>query len=91
MSTQDEQMNLVRQSLLNSLFAPYHQLMGVLKSLPLEPMIPLFQKACLDIDTGITLIKELINSNPLKLNEPAPIPPLLEDISDIKEEEDVAA
>lgn len=67
-----EQLALVKQALLEHVFKLYHELVGNLRKLPIQQALPLLQKAYMDIDTGMVLVKEIVNSAPLVFPRPKP-------------------
>lgn len=67
---QDEQLKFLRNSLIKSTFESYHNLINVIKKLPIPQMLPGLQKALLDIDTGMLWIKEILNTAPLMFAPP---------------------
>jgi hypothetical protein len=78
MSNQQEQM--IRNSLWNSVFADYSKLIQTIKTLPYDQNIPGFQKSLSFIDDGIVWAKEVIMSSPvlLKSQEQQPQPEVQE-------------
>jgi hypothetical protein len=65
MSTQEEQMGVMRNALIQALFTEYNKMAVLIKNLPLDKATPVFQKALLDIDTGVLWIRETILTAPL--------------------------
>lgn len=57
-----EQIQLVRESLIQSIFKDYHELIGKLKKLPIQHALPLVTKAYLDIDCAMLVFKEILSS-----------------------------
>jgi hypothetical protein len=76
-----EQQVIVKQSLLNNAFAQYHELIKILKALPITQETNTMQHAYLSIDTGMLWIKELIMTSPIIMTEqpPAPVAPVAVD------------
>lgn len=66
----EDQLKAVRNALISSVFEKYHQLMDIIKMLPLSPELPALHKAYLDIDTGLVWIKEMLSSSPLVFPQP---------------------
>lgn len=66
-SLQQEQVNMIRASLLQHVFEKYHILIKELKKLPIPQQIPGFHHAYLQIDGAMLWIKEIINTAPLML------------------------
>ena len=60
-----EQNNLIRQSLLNSVFTLYTELTKTIKTLPFDPNTPGLLKVVSFIDDGIVWAKEVILNSPL--------------------------
>lgn len=60
-----------RKELLEQVFKHYHEFIYKLRQLPIQQGLPIVQKAYMDIDTGIVLIKEILNNTPLKISQPA--------------------
>jgi hypothetical protein len=60
-----EHIDLIRNTLLTSVFQHYHAFVNCLKQLPILQQLPLLQKAYMDIDTGIILVKEILMTSPL--------------------------
>lgn len=58
--TQEQQMQMLRASLLNTVFNKYHELITMIRTLPLAPTNGLTQ-GMISIDTGMLWIKEMIN------------------------------
>lgn len=63
----DQQVALIRNSLINSAFAKYHELIALLKSLPIHQQVPGMQRAYMDIDSGMLWIKEILSTAPIIL------------------------
>lgn len=66
-SLQQEQVNMIRSSLLQHVFEKYHVLIGALQKLPIPQQIPGMQHAYLQIDGAMLWVKEVINTAPLML------------------------
>lgn len=81
----DEQVQLLRSSLIQMAFAKYQELIGILKKLPIHQQIPGMIQAYLFIDSGMLWVKEILNTSPLMFTTAQP--PLNED----KKEEEKAA
>lgn len=67
---QQAQLNVIRQSLLNSAFQHFNQLIGFLKSLPIPQQIIGIQKGYSYFDDGMVWIKEVLNNCPIVLPQP---------------------
>lgn len=67
-----EQMNTIRQSLLNTVFADYNKLIATLKSMPINKESPLLFKSLSYIDDGILWAKEMILTMEILLGETPP-------------------
>lgn len=61
----DEQVRLLRTSLINTTFAKYHELADILKKLPINQNIPGIVQAYLFIDSGMLWFKEILNTTAL--------------------------
>jgi len=74
----DEQVELIRASLIKAIFEKYHPLVDLLKKLPLAAELPGIQYGLLSIDTGMLWFKEMLSTSPLSLTPVTfnpPIPP----------------
>lgn len=65
---------LVRQALAEKVFAVYHELIHQLRILPIQQGLPFVQKAYLDIDTGMVIVKEMIMTGQLIFPQPKTTP-----------------
>jgi len=77
-SLADEQIQLLRNSLINAAFGKYRELIDVLKKLPINQGIPGIIQAYLFIDSGMLWFKEILNTTALVFaqpEQPAPVAP----------------
>lgn len=70
-----QQLKAIRDSLINTSFQHYNQLIAFLKSLPIPQQQPGMHQAYIMIDSGILWIKEMLTVSPLILGSPTPPAP----------------
>jgi hypothetical protein len=64
----------IRQSLINTSFHHYNELIKFLKALPVHQGIPGMTQAFLQIDGAMLWIKEILLTTPIVINPPVPEP-----------------
>lgn len=88
----EQQIQLLRSSLISTAFGKYTELVNILKSLPVNQNIPGVVQAYLFIDSGMLWFKEILNSAPLIFSTaPAPSAPEQAPNVDEKKEEEKPA
>ncbi len=70
---------VVRQSLTESIFKKYHELSKLLHTLPIQQGLPLVQKAHLEIDCSMLVFKEILATGALIFPKPS-VPPKKEEV-----------
>jgi len=71
----DEQTALIRQSLVNSVFAKYKELRGIITTLPYDQANPGLLRGAGYLDDAILWIKEVVMAAPLILQSQVITPP----------------
>lgn len=83
---QNPQMQMVRTSLLNSVFVKYNELRNVVSTLPIDPQTHGILKGLSYLDDGLVWLKESILNAPIELKkteEPVGEMPALEDVKEM--------
>lgn len=67
-----EQLQIIRQSLIETIFKSYHELIKKLQQLPINQVLPIIQKAYLEIDCSMLVFKEILIATPLSFTAVPP-------------------